>query len=95
MYLLQEAWASDDHALSQFLYYTYNKTDFDLIKKYYSYSGWEPGFHKDNATLYAHINSSLWDVQLNKLYQHKCKLSIFLYISIDNFKSFLCYLVFL
>ena len=69
---LQDTWASEHQNLNQFLYYTYNKTDFDLMHKDYG----DPGYHKLNATLYAHINSSLWPVKLDKLYQSKCKLFV-------------------
>ncbi|XP_022328600.2 uncharacterized protein LOC111127633 isoform X2 [Crassostrea virginica] len=56
--------------LGQFLYVTYNETDFDDMAKQYNYYG-GAGYYKQNSTKNAHPESRPWSTVLSKMYQAK------------------------
>ena len=66
----QTAWASMDHPLSQFLYVTYNQTDFDRFGTVYNYNGFSAGYYKENITKNAHPESRSWPIAVNAFYQN-------------------------
>lgn len=56
--------------LGQFLYVTYNETNFvDMAKQYNYYGG--AGYNKKNSTKNAHPESRPWFAVVSKMYQAK------------------------
>lgn len=68
-YYVKMEWATDA-PLGQFLYVTYNETNFvDMAKQYNYYGG--AGYDKKNSTKNAHPESRPWFAVVSKMYQAK------------------------
>ncbi|XP_050394995.1 uncharacterized protein LOC126812577 [Patella vulgata] len=63
-------WASENNPMGEFLYNSYNDSDFDYMNSYYSYLG-NAGFYKINLTDNAHPESKKWPMKLQTLYKYE------------------------
>lgn len=69
--MLQEVLASASFPMSQFVYITYNETDFDKFGEVYNYGGGSAGYYKSNLTKNFDAHSQRWSVKLVSLYSSK------------------------
>ena len=61
--------ATPDNLLGQFVYQSYNETDFDNFGKVYNYNGISAGYYKHNLTNNAKADSKIWAMKLVGLYK--------------------------
>jgi hypothetical protein len=63
-------WTCDMNCqLGQFLYISYDETDFDEFGKVYNYNGYSAGYYKRNLTANAHPESKTWTSIMTSLYR--------------------------
>jgi len=68
---LQIDWADSGHALSSFVYNSFDEKDFDDFGRVYNYNGHSAGYYKPNVTKSAHPESKVWAVSIASLFKNK------------------------
>ncbi|XP_041367668.1 uncharacterized protein LOC121382209 [Gigantopelta aegis] len=74
-------WASKNNKLGQFVYQTYNQTDFDTFFKEYQTGAFFLGIGKPNMTNNSVAESKIWETSLVELYKakgDKCSFQVYL-----------------
>jgi len=64
-------WADSGHALSSFVYNSFDEKDFDDFGRVYNYNGHSAGYYKPNVTKSAHPESKVWAVSIASLFKNK------------------------
>ena len=77
LFHFQTQWADADHVLGQFIYISYNETDFDSFGKQYNYNGHSAGYVKKHLTHFANPASLSWNATLHKMYQNTSKYELY------------------